>query len=343
MKFISKINTTTKILILVIYTFALAAIAGAVVIKTSNKVVFTEYTDKPYDENLEVAVSLLERRTRSDEKKETSREEAKWDVRVHLNALDTSKKIKNVGVYLTLKTHNGTYVYKEQTRTKEVTLPSINFLSDYSVANKTQTYNSKTEVYENVDKTPEQGFLKVHYQLKVDTLDGKVEYKDYEINYKFNVIQFDEKEINKYVATTVDTLDDDRINLKDDNKLFGLKIKTKLSDNKLDKFNIYTYYSKETIGKASIEVKDSHLAVFGKLDNDPHDDTNYMSDYVSMVQYHGILTTRKTGISLTASTVSYNELYNMSKICVFQKMKTVPGKVVSSYVTIAVDELPVVD
>ena len=106
MKFISKINTTTKILILVIYTFALAAIAGAVVIKTSNKVVFTEYTDKPYDENLEVAVSLLERRTRSDEKKETSREEAKWDVRVHLNALDTSKKIKNVGVYLTLKTHN---------------------------------------------------------------------------------------------------------------------------------------------------------------------------------------------------------------------------------------------
>ena len=152
-----------------------------------------------------------------------------------------------------------------------------------------------------------------------------------------------EKEINKYVATTVDTLDDDRIDLKDDNKLFGLKIKTKLSDNKLDKFNIYTYYSKDTIGKASIEVKDSHLAVFGKLDNDPHDDTNYMSDYVSMVQYHGILTTRKTGISLTASTVSYNELYNMSKIYVFQQMKTVPGKVVSSYVTIAVDELPVVD
>lgn len=347
MKFISKINTTTKILILVIYTFLLLAIAGCVVIKSTKEKDHWEYTEQAFDENLEVGVSMLESRTRSSEEDENSRETSKWSVRVHLNARDTSKKFKNVSVYLTIKTKDGTYIYKEKNTKKEVSMPSINYLSEYSLATKTQKYDSETKTFKNTDNSPVQAFLKVHYQVSVTKLSGDTEYKDYEINYKFDVINFNEKDINKYQHTTVDDRSNDnkskRIDLKDDNKLFGLNIITKLGDNKYDKFNIYTYYSKETIGKAGIEVKDSHLAVFGKLDNDPHDDTNYMSDYVSMVQYHGILTTRSVGISLTSSTVSYNELYNLSDIYIMSIMKTVPGKTISSYVTIPVKELPVVE
>ena len=105
MKFIEKLNNTGKILLLVVYIAILAGILLIAGTFKSDSAVYTDYSNIPGDENIDVAVRIKERRTLPSSAKE--KETQYWDLQVYLHLKDQSAIYRNVTVYTAILKKDG--------------------------------------------------------------------------------------------------------------------------------------------------------------------------------------------------------------------------------------------
>ena len=111
MKFISKTNTTTKILLLAIYVAILTSLILIVsgINKTTNP--YKDYSTNPSDENMDISIRLKERRTAPSGSNDL--EDQYWDLQVYLHLKDQNAIYRNVTVYTAIEKNDGTFKYEE--------------------------------------------------------------------------------------------------------------------------------------------------------------------------------------------------------------------------------------
>lgn len=340
MKFVSSLKTSVKILMLVAYTLILVLLSALSINLMKKETKFEEYKFLAHDENVEVAVMLIEKRTPSSESNKDSKEVAKWNARIALNSLDSSAKYKNVSAYLILETNSGKLIYNEKIKPDEVKMEAT-YISNYQnftgITSLKEEKNSTTNEFEVKDESPRYGYLTVIYE-KQSKEDEKA-WTKHQINYKFDVIESAQEDFTKYESTTSQKNKEEYIvDLKDTNKLYSISFKPNHTDDEY-RYNVNLNYSKEEIGKAGINVDDSSIAVFAKVSNDKNDTNNVISDYVQLLHVYGIFTQRETGIPLTGTTISISKKYKISELYILVTLRTESGKTTQNRVKLDITEI----
>lgn len=340
MKFVSSLKTSVKILMLVAYTLILVLLSALSINLMKKETKFEEYKFLAHDENVEVAVMLIEKRTPSSESNKDSKEVAKWNARITLNSLDSSAKYKNVSAYLILETNSGKLIYNEKIKPDEVKMEAT-YISNYQnftgITSLKEEKNSTTNEFEVKDESPRYGYLTVVYE-KQSKEDEKA-WTKHQINYKFDIIESAQEDFTKYEITTAQENKNEYIvDLKDTNKLYSISFKPNHTDDEY-RYNVNLNYSKEEIGKAGINVDDSSIAVFAKVSNDKNDTNNVISDYVQLLHVYGIFTQREAGIPLTGTTISISKKYKISELYILVTLRTESGKTTQNRVKLDIAEI----
>ena len=206
MKFIEKLNNTSKVLLLIAYIVILAGVLLLAGSFKTNSAVYTDYSNIPGDENIDIAVRIKERRTLPSSVNE--KESQYWDLQVYLHLKDQKAIYRNVTVYTAILKKDGTYKYEEKTASVLTGIENPNNItgstsdrgiySSYSATSKTMVYNSSTEEYTKKDGEPDKIFVKVAYEIKEE---GKKEVKK-SFTYQCDIINVDELDFDKFDSTT---------------------------------------------------------------------------------------------------------------------------------------------
>ena len=346
MKFISKTNTTTKILLLAIYVAVLTTIVLLTSGIGSNKNAYINYGTTPGDENIDICVRLKERRTLPTGTKDL--ETQYWDLQVYLHQKDQNAIYRNVTVYAALLKNNETYKYEEKTATvltgvaadKSITDATTdrNMFTSYGVTNKTMIYDSSKGEYIKTDGAPDKVFVKVVYTIREDNIDTKKE-----IKYQCDVLKSTEEDFSKYTQTTVLKTDPkDYLDIKLDNSPLSIKVRTKTAlttkgekESQTYSFNLYNEPLNE---EGKNRIKNATIGVFLKAKNLPSDKENYFSDYIEFVQYYGAIPYLYT---IPQIATAYGGGYDIETMYVYTNINYNSGSTDTSKVYIPVSELPV--
>lgn len=341
MKFVSNLKTSVKILLLVAYTLVLVLLSALSIKLFKSETKFEEYKYTAHDKNIEVSVVMMEKRTPSKTENKDSREEAKWNFRVTVSSLDTNANYKNVSTYLAVESESGKVLYSEKlsSNNKETTMTSTyltNYQSVTGLASLKEVKNSTTGEFEVKDESPKYGYLTVVYEKKEVKENNEEEWVKNQLHYKFDVLKSASQDFSKYEKTTASSENGKYVvDLKDSNKIYKVSFKPNHT-NENTQYDIVLNYSKETIGEAGINVEDSSIAIFAKVENDRNDTKNVISDYVQLLHVYGITTQRTTGISFTGSVISIPKEYKVSELYILVTLKTESGKTTQSKVRIDV-------
>ncbi len=334
MKVISKLNTTTKILILVLYVLVLSLITFGVSKINFDKNVYENYGIVPGDENMGLSIRLKERRTAPTSSSEI--ESQYWDFQVYLHLKDQNAIYRNVTIYTAILRKNGTYKYEEKTASILTGIQNPNNISgstsdrgiysSYAATSKTITYDSSTEEYTIKDGTPEKIYVKVVYEIF-----GNNEKKSF--TYQCDVINSYDVDFGKYEKTS---LTDSYIDLKNNNEVLKIKLRTTLSetDNDVYRFNVeYNPLDENEINK----IKDVKLALFLETTNTENDKNDYVNNYIEFVQYYGALPYLYT---IPQVSTEYNSMFDASNLYVYVEINDINGRGNVNKIYIPISELP---
>ena len=327
MKFISKTNTTTKILLLAIYVAILTSLI--LIVSGINKATnpYKDYGTNPSDENMDISIRLKERRTAPSGSNDL--EDQYWDLQVYLHLKDQNAIYRNVTVYTAIEKNDGTFKYEEKTvsvltgvnadKTLTDATTDRNVFSSYGATSKTMVYDSTTKEYTKNDGAPDKIYVKVVYTIREDS---KEEQK--ELTYQQTEIYKKEKE--EYVDLNIE------------NSPLSVKVKTTLVENEKesDTYRINLYcdpYDEE----GNNRMKSAAVALFLKSKNLKSDKDNYFSDYIEFVQYYGAIPYLYTIQQLATAYVGD---YDVDNLYVYTNINYVNGKTDTSKVYIPVSELP---
>lgn len=184
-----KLNAKLKFLIIVFYTLILFGVL-LLTLGKSKFDRFSEYSSTPYDENIAITVREMENRKSKfytgDKKDLGEHEKSTFDLQVTLVKLQTKALINNIKMYVSAKTVDGGYRYKEYSNSSktmsEYTYTSVTSFSTF--ATKEYANVTKDGVSENYlfDEEPTEFFVKVTYTIgsedTVHTLTYKTEVAD---------------------------------------------------------------------------------------------------------------------------------------------------------------------
>lgn len=342
MKFISKTNTTTKILLLAIYVAILTSLILIVsgINKTTNP--YKDYGTNPSDENMDISIRLKERRTAPSGSNDL--EDQYWDLQVYLHLKDQNAIYRNVTVYTAIEKNDGTFKYEEKTvsvltgvnadKTLTDATTDRNVFSSYGATSKTMVYDSTTKEYTKNDGAPDKIYVKVVYTIREDS---KEEQK--ELTYQCDVIKSTEEDFTKYQQTEIYKKEkEEYVDLNIENSPLSVKVKTTLVENEKesDTYRINLYcdpYDEE----GNNRMKSAAVALFLKSKNLKSDKDNYFSDYIEFVQYYGAIPYLYTIPQLATAYVGD---YDVDNLYVYTNINYVNGKTDTSKVYIPVSELP---
>jgi hypothetical protein len=342
MKFISKTNTTTKILLLAIYVAILTSLILIVsgINKTTNP--YKDYGTNPSDENMDISIRLKERRTAPSGSNDL--EDQYWDLQVYLHLKDQNAIYRNVTVYTAIEKNDGTFKYEEKTvsvltgvnadKTLTDATTDRNVFSSYGATSKTMVYDSTTKEYTKNDGAPDKIYVKVVYTIREDS---KEEQK--ELTYQCDVIKSTEEDFTKYQQTEIYKNEkEEYVDLNIENSPLSVKVKTTLVENEKesDTYRINLYcdpYDEE----GNNRMKSAAVALFLKSKNLKSDKDNYFSDYIEFVQYYGAIPYLYTIPQLATAYVGD---YDVDNLYVYTNINYVNGKTDTSKVYIPVSELP---
>ena len=342
MKFISKTNTTTKILLLAIYVAILTSLILIVsgINKTTNP--YKDYGTNPSDENMDISIRLKERRTAPSGSNDL--EDQYWDLQVYLHLKDQNAIYRNVTVYTAIEKNDGTFKYEEKTvsvltgvnadKTLTDATTDRNVFSSYGATSKTMVYDSTTKEYTKNDGAPDKIYVKVVYTIREDS---KEEQK--ELTYQCDVIKSTEEDFTKYQQTEIYKKEkEEYVDLNIENSPLSVKVKTTLVENEKesDTYRINLYcdpYDEE----GNNRMKSAAVALFLKSKNLKSDKDNYFSDYIEFVQYYGAIPYLYTIPQLATAYVGD---YDVDNLYVYTNINYANGKTDTSKVYIPVSELP---
>ena len=342
MKFISKTNTTTKILLLAIYVAILTSVILIVsgLSKTTNP--YKDYGTNPSDENMDICIRLKERRTAPSGSNDL--EDQYWDLQVYLHLKDQNAIYRNVTVYTAIGKSDGTFKYEEKTvsvltgvnadKSLSDAATDRNIFSSYGATSKTMIYNSTTKEYTKNDGAPDKIYVKVVYTIREDS---KEEHR--QLTYQCDVIKSTEEDFAKYQKTeTYKKEKDDYVDLKLENSPLSVKVKTTILDNEKesDTYRVNLYcdpYDDE----GNNRMESAAIALFLKSKNLKSDKENYFSDYIEFVQYYGAIPYLYT---IPQVPTAYVGVYDIEDLYVYTNINYVNGKTDTSKIYIPVSELP---
>ena len=342
MKFISKTNTTTKILLLAIYVAILTSLI--LIVSGINKATnpYKDYGTNPSNENMDISIRLKERRTAPSGSNDL--EDQYWDLQVYLHLKDQNAIYRNVTIYTAIEKNDGTFKYEEKTvsvltgvnadKTLTDATTDRNVFSSYGATSKTMVYDSTTKEYTKNDGAPDKIYVKVVYTIREDS---KEEQK--ELTYQCDVIKSTEEDFTKYQQTEIYKNEkEEYVDLNIENSPLSVKVKTTLVENEKesDTYRINLYcdpYDEE----GNNRMKSAAVALFLKSKNLKSDKDNYFSDYIEFVQYYGAIPYLYTIPQLATAYVGD---YDVDNLYVYTNINYVNGKTDTSKVYIPVSELP---
>lgn len=339
MKFIEKLNNTSKVLLLIAYIVILAGVLLLAGSFETNSAVYTDYSNIPGDENIDIAVRIKERRTLPSSANE--KESQYWDLQVYLHLKDQKAIYRNVTVYTTILKKDGTYKYEEKTASVLTGVENPNNItgstsdrgiySSYSATSKTMVYNSSTEEYTKKDGEPDKIFVKVAYEIKEE---GKKEVKK-SFTYQCDIINVDELDFDKFDSTT--TNDSKNVVLENIDEILKVKVRTELKENvsETDTYRLNVTYS--PLKEEEKVVESASLALFLGMKNTESDKDNYFADYIEFAQYHGSLPYLYT---IPQVATAYSGSFEMDNLYVYAKLNNVDKTTQETKVFIPVTSLP---
>lgn len=343
MKLISKLNNTSKImlliLVIVVYTailLGLLTLGGS--LKSVNKM-YEEYSEIPGDENIDISIRIKERRTLPSSNKD--KEIQYWDLQFYLHLKDQKAIYRNITIYTTVLKKDGTYKYEEKSASVITGIENPNnvsgsetdrgIFSSFSATSKTMVYDANNSNYIKSDGEPDKIYVKVVYEIRNEGEKNKTK----SFTYKCDVLNSADVDFSEYELGAINNAQN--IILKDIDDILKVKVRTTFEDSN-DGSGVYrlntTYNPIDSFGENV--VKNASLALFLKSNNHKSDTENYFSDYIEFVQYHGALP-----YLYTIPQVPTTYMSEIEKLYVYAKINNKDGNTNEAKVYIPVESLPV--
>lgn len=337
MKFLNKINTATKIVILVVYTIILAAIA-VLIINASNVINESEgYGVKALDENIQITTKITETRTHSTK---TTNENANWNLYFHITQRNENVEVSDIEIFAKGKTRKGGTIYFEKSKASENNYTGTPCTSGTSFKSFTSNFKkSVSSSGEITDTELERVFVRVVYKVKANDKISTKELKYYHNlfnQYTEKYDKFDEtKKINS--NNVYQDMSSEAIGY------YNAQMRIQFNEEKTtDESNKYDYfYSKFNFneGKFNEEGKyitDSSIVIVAKVKHDSKDTNNVFSDYVKLLELYGVplnqninkyyTNTQVSSInSFYGSQNSINTLYEVEELYMFVSLTNSSG------------------
>lgn len=210
-----QLNAKLKILIIVFYTLILF---GVILLTLGNKEYtrFEAYGNQSYDDNIAISIREMENRksiySTGSSKEVGEHEKSTYDLQVSLIKLQTKAVIKNIKLYISARTADDGYRYKEYSSNTK-TMSEYTYTSTTSFSSFANTEYVEKDVEDKHGHTtteefffnekPQEFFIKVTYTVG-DSEDTQT------LTYKTSVLEFNEKKLES--ATKRDIIASDSIN-----------------------------------------------------------------------------------------------------------------------------------
>lgn len=292
MKKIEKLNLTTKMLLVLVYSFVLLLIAAFVINIGSTKDETKGYGTKARDQYIQLYTKVIEIRNEPKESDaDTRKESLQSSIYTQIVQL-TDTEVKNIELFVRAETQDGSTIYYEETKKANSStykgLPNTNssyFETSPSGLNKQNTYVSSSSSYKKTDTTPKIVYMDVYYDVVLETK----EVVRKQLKYYFVPTNPENEKFDKYTnAGTLTNKNQFTVDAKELNDYLTIKLKYTLSEPN-DNFEITLAANEAKFAAAGKYVVDSKITLYAKGNNHYTDTDNYFSDYILISENIGVL------------------------------------------------------
>ena len=297
MQKISALSNKIKILILVLYTALVLMIAIFIVNKSTATKILDGYSDKTYDEYVNLTVRMYEERKTATENKDDY-DSVTYNIRAFVEKKEAAKdhEIKDIRYYVTGINRKGKMIFDEPSASRTYKISKTGSYSNTGstsiVENKifkqSITIDSTTKEETITDNEPIKLYIKVTYVIALEKED------------------FDSYESTVIVSNKV----------KNDSEAIDVEIevdrateKSTADSAKKDNFDFETYLNTAYLGDKKIDR--FSVEIFGKLNNVKSKDNKLFSEYVRLYTSYGSTLTR---VGTTLSYVKIDESYEVKEL-----------------------------
>lgn len=353
MKFITKLNPSVKMVILIVYAFILLALSIFLVnIETIDE---TEgYGTTARDENIQLVAKIVESRTAGSLKKDNSKESSNWTITLQITKNNPNVEVTNIESFVKAVAEDDSVIYFEESKNSSgykgtPSTTSTSFVSYSSGIKRSNSYSSSTKEYTKTNTELKLVFIRTLYKA-IDE-DGNV--SDKELKYYFAPVKPERQDFSLFSKTIeLDNSDDEQIVAKDElSNYFTLDVKETINENKTtadntysDKFTPHVTANEEKIKEENKYVANASVTVFAKVKNDKTDLENYFPDYVTAIDLHGVFVDQANTSAWTTAQIrnlsnfyksncSINTLYETSELYIVLTLTTNDGQTQYSYIT----------
>ena len=336
-----------KIIILIVYTAIVVLLTALIVNGKSETNYFDKYSDKPYNDHINITVKIKENRE-SSYKTKTEYETATFYIGGYVQKGAAYKKAKysNITFSLIGANKDGKISFDETTTTLSLSESNTTGQTSSSSISASSMFKRKITI-ENEKPIDNNNLavvlgIKIKYTIEYNeeatNEDGSINYVykssstkevktiNSEITYKFNLTQiedvessFNQYEVRNLKGTVVENTKDP-IDLTIDPNFN--KESTTTGSVKNDKITFTPSLNNPNL--AGEEIDCFSLEIFGKVLNDEKDKDNLFPDYIRVYSAFGReLSTSQAG---RLAAVEMDEKYDISELYVLGYVKTVSGK-----------------
>ena len=306
-------NKIFKILILIVYTFAIFSVAFLVVSLTDKGANFKDYTDKTADENIAVVTQIAEKRKTKKQTK-SDYEESAYDLYFYIKKTSTAN-LENIYVYIAVETEDGIR-YVQSTSEKSLTGTST-VVSTISILNSSNNDFAVNEVIDEegtikqINRIPENIYVKVVYNKVVDKQKNPCE-----LNCKIAYDDVDKESFNDFEKREIATNSNGSTqNIEYKNDFVAIKF-LKLPYAKTETAEAYSDYRLSSVKiiksnlPTNVAISKIKIEVTAEITNTRLVNEKYFSKYVRLFVYEGSL----VADIANSRTTSLAEEYGVEKI-----------------------------
>lgn len=299
MKKIEKLNVTTKMLLVLLYSFLLLLIAVFVINLSDAREESKGYGTKARDEYLQVFSKVIEMRSEpTNDETNLKKESSQYSIYTQITQT-TDKEVKNIELYVNVETEDGTKIFFEETKKQNTNYkgtPCTNssyFKTSPSGFNRQNSYVSSSSSYKKSNTLPKIVYLDVYYDVVIsDTQIAKRHLK-----YFYLPMNVENEDFTKYeLSDTLENKVEKQIDTKELKDYLTINLKYTLADltaetetKRADNFVISIAANEDKFAEQGKYVVNSRISLFAKGKNHPTDTENYFPDYILISENIGVL------------------------------------------------------
>lgn len=315
MQKISALSNKIKILILVLYTALVLMIAIFIVNKSTATKILDGYSDKTYDEYVNLTVRMYEERKTATENKDDY-DSVTYNIRAFVEKKEAAKdhEIKDIRYYVTGINRKGKMIFDEPSASRTYKISKTGSYSNTGSTNIVEnkifkqsiTIDSTTKEETITDNEPIKLYIKVTYVIALEKEDVRKEIKS-----EIEISNIQKEDFDSYESTVIVSN-----KVKNDSEAIDVEIevdrateKSTADSAKKDNFDFETYLNTVYLGDKKIDR--FSVEIFGKLNNVKSKDNKLFSEYVRLYTSYGSTLTR---VGTTLSYVKIDESYEVKEL-----------------------------